>query len=140
MLLGLDQAALAALANVSPATISNTERGHGVRDDTLHTILSAVRGLFHLMETVLDGPNCSCYPTSFSPTAVRRTIANCCFDRCSSRRPVPAIGGAQPTVRWCPANKRAKATKEPIGCMVQAELPISSERRRATLTEEPRGC
>ena len=43
MLLGLDQAALAALANVSPATISNAERGHGVRDDTLHTILSAVR-------------------------------------------------------------------------------------------------
>jgi transcriptional regulator with XRE-family HTH domain len=43
MLLGLDQAALAILANVSPATISNVERGHGVRDDTLHTILSAVR-------------------------------------------------------------------------------------------------
>jgi transcriptional regulator with XRE-family HTH domain len=45
MLLGLDQAALAALASVSPATISNVERGHGVRDDTLHTILSAVRRL-----------------------------------------------------------------------------------------------
>jgi transcriptional regulator with XRE-family HTH domain len=43
MMLGLDQAALAVLANVSPATISNAERGHGVRDDTLHTILSAVR-------------------------------------------------------------------------------------------------
>jgi transcriptional regulator with XRE-family HTH domain len=43
MLLGLDQAALAAMADVSPATISNVERGHGVRDDTLHAILSAVR-------------------------------------------------------------------------------------------------
>ncbi len=43
LLLGLDQAGLAMLANVSPATISNVERGHGVRDDTLHAILSAVR-------------------------------------------------------------------------------------------------
>jgi len=43
ILLGLDQAALATLASVSPATISNVERGHGVRDDTLHSILSAVR-------------------------------------------------------------------------------------------------
>lgn len=43
MLLGLDQVALAALANVSPTTISNVERGHGVRDDTLHSILSAIR-------------------------------------------------------------------------------------------------
>jgi transcriptional regulator with XRE-family HTH domain len=43
VLFGLDQAALAVLANVSPATISNVERGHGVRDDTLHSILSAVR-------------------------------------------------------------------------------------------------
>src|SRR5262245_841466 len=43
MLLGLDQAALAALASVSPATISNVERGHGVRVDTLHNILSAIR-------------------------------------------------------------------------------------------------
>jgi len=43
VLLGLDQAALAMLASVSPATTSNVERGHGVRDDTLHSILSAVR-------------------------------------------------------------------------------------------------
>jgi len=36
MLVGLNQAALAMLASVSPATTSNVERGHGVRDDTLH--------------------------------------------------------------------------------------------------------
>ena len=70
------------------------------------------------MEAVVDGPNFNCFRSSFSPSAVRRTIANCCFDRCSSRRPVPTIGDAQPTVRWCPANKRAKATKESIGFLV----------------------
>jgi len=52
---------------------------------------------------------------------------------------VPTIGDAQPTVRWCPANKRAKATKESISFLVQTELPINSERRRATLTKGPRG-
>ena len=34
----VDQAALATLASVLPTTISNVERGHGVRDDTLHNI------------------------------------------------------------------------------------------------------
>jgi transcriptional regulator with XRE-family HTH domain len=43
VLLGLDQVSLAASANVSTATISNVERGHGVRAETLHAILAAVR-------------------------------------------------------------------------------------------------
>jgi transcriptional regulator with XRE-family HTH domain len=43
VLLGLDQGALASSANVSVTTISNAERGHGVRDETLHAILAAVR-------------------------------------------------------------------------------------------------
>jgi len=70
------------------------------------------------MEAVVDGPNFNCFPSSFSPSAVRGTISDYRFERCSSRRPLPAIGGAQPTVRWCPANKRAKATKESIGFLV----------------------
>jgi transcriptional regulator with XRE-family HTH domain len=43
MLLGLDQAALAALAKVSAATISNVEYGHGARDETILAIHKAIR-------------------------------------------------------------------------------------------------
>jgi hypothetical protein len=91
------------------------------------------------MEAVVDGPNFNCFRSSFSPSVVRGTISDCRIERCSSRRPLPAIGGAQPTVRWCPAHKRAKAAKESISYLVQAELPIHAERGCATLTEEPRG-
>lgn len=41
--LGLDQAALAALANLSTATISNVERGNNARDETVLAIYKAIR-------------------------------------------------------------------------------------------------
>jgi transcriptional regulator with XRE-family HTH domain len=43
MLAGLDQSQLAAIAGVSPATVSNVERGHDARDDTRRAIRKALR-------------------------------------------------------------------------------------------------
>jgi transcriptional regulator with XRE-family HTH domain len=43
MLAGLDQAQLAVAARVSPATVSNVERGNDAREDTRRAIRRALR-------------------------------------------------------------------------------------------------